>query len=61
MPTVQGAVFLSYASEDAGAARRICEEAQQAMTIAERKWGDALGYQISYFYAGRKDADRAFL
>jgi hypothetical protein len=36
------------------------EEAEHTIALAEQKWGAAMAYQISYFYAGRKDADRAF-
>jgi hypothetical protein len=36
------------------------QEAEHTIALAEQRWGDAMAYQISYFYAGRKDADRAF-
>jgi TolB-like protein len=36
------------------------QQAEQAIALGEQKWGNAMAYQISYFYAGRKDADRAF-
>jgi tetratricopeptide (TPR) repeat protein len=35
-------------------------EAEAAIAFAEEKWGDAMSYQISYFYAARNDRDRAF-
>jgi TolB-like protein len=36
------------------------QEAERSVALAEQKWGDAMAYQFAYFYAGRKDADRAF-
>ena len=36
-------------------------EATQAMALTEPVWGNAMAYQIAYFYAGRGDADRAFV
>jgi TolB-like protein len=36
------------------------QEAEHAIALGEQKWGNAMAYQISYFYAGRKDLDRAF-
>jgi len=36
------------------------QQAEQAIALGEQKWGNAMAYQISYFYAGRKDADQAF-
>ena len=35
-------------------------EADQAMAIAEQKYGIGMAYQIAYLYASRKDLDRAF-
>jgi TolB-like protein/Tfp pilus assembly protein PilF len=34
-------------------------EADHALSTVERNWGSGMGYQISYVYAARGDADRA--
>ena len=36
------------------------EEASQAIAHTESVWGNAVAYQIAYFYAARNDADRTF-
>jgi tetratricopeptide (TPR) repeat protein len=35
-------------------------DADHAIALAEEKWGNAMAYQIAYFYAARNNVDRSF-